>query len=311
MITTTIRSYDTVMYHSNTGLKNIEVTRILHIFAVLVVAIFCCSDSFAQRSLGARRLVLDDNAGKTITFQTPSPLISNYTITFPPAQGAMGTTLINDGNGNLSWSTAALLGGGSPNQVTFWTSPNTLSGENDFWWDGALNRLGIGTNSPQNNLHVVGGARITGLGGGGTRLVQVNNNGDLYPSNTLPIGTTLSFSQITAGTNTGQALSVGNGSSLTPTGTGVVASNSLVGTGAGRYTGVVNIPANAPTLFIPFTSITALSAVVVDVYDPNASITGHAAATITSIAAGVGFTVTFSSDYPSATGRLTYIVTNP
>lgn len=286
--------------------------RILYILAVLVVSILCLSDSFAQRSLGARRLVLDDNGGKTITFQTPSPLVSNYTITFPPSQGATGTTLINDGNGNLSWSTSgALFGGGSPNQVTFWTSPNTLSGENDFWWNGALNRLGIGTNSPQNNLHVVGGARVTGLGGGGSRLVQVDNNGDLFSSNALPVGTTLSFSQITTGTNTGQALSVGNGSSLSPTGTGVVASNSLVGVGAGRYTGVINIPANAPTLFIPFTGITALSAVVVDVYDPNASITGHAAATITSISAGVGFTVTFSSDYPSATGRLTYIVTNP
>lgn len=285
-----------------------------HSFSILILvsALIVSDSSFAQRSIGARRLVLDDNGGKTITFQTPSPLISNYTITFPTSQGGMGTTLINDGNGNLTWSTSgSLFGGGSPNQVTFWTSPNTLSGENDFWWDGALNRLGIGTNSPQNNLHVVGGARVTGLGGGGPRLVQVDNNGDLFSSNALPVGTTLSFSQITTGTNTGQALSVGNGSTLSPTGTGVVASNSLVGTGAGRYTGVVNIPVNAPTLFIPFSSITALSAVVVDVYDPNASITGHAAATITSIAAGVGFTVTFSSDYPSATGRLTYIVTNP
>ncbi|MCA9381486.1 hypothetical protein KC678_04430, partial [Candidatus Dojkabacteria bacterium] len=42
--------------------------------------------------------------------------------------------------------------------------------------------VGIGTDSALAKLHVVGGARITDLSGGGTQCVQVDNNGDLSGS---------------------------------------------------------------------------------------------------------------------------------
>jgi hypothetical protein len=42
--------------------------------------------------------------------------------------------------------------------------------------------VGIGTNAPTEKLHVIGNARISGLGGNGQRLVRVNNNGVLSSS---------------------------------------------------------------------------------------------------------------------------------
>jgi hypothetical protein len=137
--------------------------------------------AFGQRTIAARKLILDDNQQRTITFQTAAPLSANYTLLFPSSQGGQGTSLVNDGNGNLSWDRAGdVFGSGAQNQVAFWSSSDSLTGENDLWWDNLLNRFGIGTNTPQASLHVVGSVRISSLGGSGTGIVQVNNNGDLY-----------------------------------------------------------------------------------------------------------------------------------
>jgi hypothetical protein len=50
---------------------------------------------------------------------------------------------------------------------------------NMLWVDAGLNRLGVGTGSPAQTLHVAGGARITSLAGSGNRMVVANANGDL------------------------------------------------------------------------------------------------------------------------------------
>jgi len=46
--------------------------------------------------------------------------------------------------------------------------------------------VGIGTTGPAQKLEVAGNTRITGLGGGGDRVVYTNNNGDLYASTGIP-----------------------------------------------------------------------------------------------------------------------------
>ncbi|MEO0267121.1 MAG: hypothetical protein ABIM36_03180 [candidate division WOR-3 bacterium] len=51
-------------------------------------------------------------------------------------------------------------GSGSPTQVAFWTGTYTISGDNNLWWDNTNKRLGIGTNAPNCNLHVVGKGRV-------------------------------------------------------------------------------------------------------------------------------------------------------
>lgn len=49
----------------------------------------------------------DSSGGEYVALQAPSTLASSYTLTLPVDDGASGEALITDGNGNLSWSTAA------------------------------------------------------------------------------------------------------------------------------------------------------------------------------------------------------------
>ena len=41
-----------------------------------------------------------------------------------------------------------VAGSGLTGQVTFWNSVNTVTGDNDFFWDDANKRLGVGTATP-------------------------------------------------------------------------------------------------------------------------------------------------------------------
>ena len=47
-----------------------------------------------------------------------------------------------------------VAGSGLTGQVTFWNSVNTVTGDNDFFWDDANKRLGLGTTTPHFNLQV-------------------------------------------------------------------------------------------------------------------------------------------------------------
>ena len=47
-----------------------------------------------------------------------------------------------------------IAGSGLTGQVTFWNSVNTVTGDNDFFWDDANKRLGLGTTTPHFNLQV-------------------------------------------------------------------------------------------------------------------------------------------------------------
>ena len=77
-----------------------------------------------------------------------------------PSSHTTNGILANNGSGTLSWSTLATLGGvtgtGTSGQITFWNGASSITGENDFWWDSANNRLGIGTASPQASIDIAG-----------------------------------------------------------------------------------------------------------------------------------------------------------
>lgn len=64
-----------------------------------------------------------------------------------------------DGTENVQITPADLLGSypsgsGATGQVAFFDSASTLAGDNDLYWDNTNKRLGIGTTSPDYNLHV-------------------------------------------------------------------------------------------------------------------------------------------------------------
>lgn len=123
-------------------------------------------------------------------------------------------------------------GSGAANQVAFWTDTDTISGENDLYWDSTNNELGIGTNNPSYSLHVLdvnptialnatansddisllyhkGGtlsliARQSSTVGGGVDIVSRNNTGDTELANFENTGR-LILNQYGSGTFTGTA----------------------------------------------------------------------------------------------------------
>ena len=104
-----------------------------------------------------------NNGTQYITLKSPDTLSGITTFVLPGSQGAVSSTLTNDGSGNLSWSS------GSANAVftgitTFTdTTDNTLGNENtgSFQLDGGM---GIAKNlTVKNNLHVGGYAEFVGV----------------------------------------------------------------------------------------------------------------------------------------------------
>ena len=145
-----------------------------------------------------------------------------------------GTTLLGrDGNGNVSnmsignglgitngqlfatgGASGTTGGSGSTSQVAYWIGSTTLSGENNLWWDSGNDRLGIGTNNPQQSLHVAGSLRLTGSNGTANSIMGRDANFDV---SSISVGTGLSLS----------------GGTLSATGTsgggGITSLNSLTG----------------------------------------------------------------------------------
>ncbi len=68
-----------------------------------------------------------------------------------------GSITISDANAN-----SEVTGSGSANQVAFWNGTNSISGDNSLWWDNGNQRLGVGTSTPSEKLHISGNVLFTG-----------------------------------------------------------------------------------------------------------------------------------------------------
>jgi hypothetical protein len=55
---------------------------------------------------------------------------------------------------------STVTGSGAAGQVTYWTGSNSVSGENNLWWDAAANHLGINTITPGAALDIHSGADV-------------------------------------------------------------------------------------------------------------------------------------------------------
>ena len=79
-------------------------------------------------------------------------LLSNYTST-SSFTGTVAGLLGFDASGNVI-TTTALSGSGTAGQVTYWTGSSAVGGSSNLFWDNTNSRLGIGTSSPSDYLHI-------------------------------------------------------------------------------------------------------------------------------------------------------------
>jgi len=249
---------------------------------LIVLTIGGIGDIYAQtlsRLLGADGLVLDSHAlpYRALTLYVPATLITSYSLALPPSSPPGPLSILgSDVNGMMSWVDPIGLLPALPH--------------NNIW-------VGSSVNVATAYAPTVPGAILT-------------LNGSLAPtwSTVIPSSTTVSVSQLTSGTlQPGVTFNVGPGSTVVPNG-GTNIANNLNGAGVGKFAGNVAIPQNALSLFIPYLGITAGCAVNLNINDPNLP---GVAVYIQSITPGVGFNVSFSANYPTTTGVVTYLVINP
>jgi hypothetical protein len=251
------------------------------ILACVLVSV--TSESFAQRAIGAARLVLDNSAGKTISLgPATTTMLNSYALKLPaPGPPYPKSFLVSDENGNMRWLN-----------------------ESEALPDLPRGNIWVGNNSDRPAPlapGVVGSFMVIGATG-----VPVW-------STVLPPTITVSAAQITSGTlPPGTNIVVGNGSTITATGTGEIIANGLGGAGVGKFSGKIPIPTGADFLDVSYNKIQAGSAVNVMVNDPNAQIFGYVSVQVESITPGVGFRVIFAAGYPaSGTGQLHWTVVDP
>jgi hypothetical protein len=86
-----------------------------------------------------------NSSGSTHTFNLPTASATN--------RGALSSA---------DWTSfnAKPNGSGVFNKVAFWSGTNTLTSKTEFHWDNTNNRLGIGTSTPDANIHTTGTLRV-------------------------------------------------------------------------------------------------------------------------------------------------------
>jgi hypothetical protein len=97
------------------------------------------------------------------------------------------TYTLQDASGTLAFTSDipanTVTGTGAANQVAFWNSGSSISGENNLYWDATNNRLGINESSPDHSLHVVSSQQCPALfqsstSGGGIALMDSTTTND-------------------------------------------------------------------------------------------------------------------------------------
>lgn len=164
-----------------------------------------------------------------VVFNVPS-VVTIYQILYPDAQGGAGTTLLNDGSGNLTWG---LPSASLPQyEIGFGSNSNTLTGNNNFVYDGTSVSLN------PNNLTSVGFVIGSGSGGiiGAYQFVNFTSASSSSGNDSVILGNKgnqivpSGFSSVWQyqPPNDDYALNVFGGSSYNPSGSGVAPLAALV-----------------------------------------------------------------------------------
>jgi len=130
----------------------------------------------------------------SVTNVKTSGTLTTGTVTYPNTHGASGQVLSTTGSGTLTWTTAS--GGGSQ-----WTSSS-----NDIYY--STGKVGIGTNSPSSNLHLVG----AGASGDRNNMLRIesNNNASLTLKNTNANAGGGEYQLFTSSSNSNPSLGAGS-----------------------------------------------------------------------------------------------------
>lgn len=156
-------------------------------------------------SISGDTVIHVDPVALTYSYPPNCPLIRKpVTGTFSLPAGALGQVLRHNGGrwraygdasfvdgtlmtwtDALGWHAAApatsgtVTGTGAAGQVAFWTASSAIGGENALWYDATNDRLGVGTNSPAERLHVAGKAKIKADSGATNVTLESDNAWDV------------------------------------------------------------------------------------------------------------------------------------
>jgi hypothetical protein len=150
--------------------------------------------------------------------------------------------------------TGTVTGSGAANQIAFWSGASVITGENELYWDSALNHLGVNTTTPAHPVDISGDQnRILSINqtnptndtemvfkSGGTALWRLGNLYNSAANDFILFDVIGSIQPITVKKTTGQVL----------IGTSTVGSGKLVVASATGDNGVQIVGASAPSLRI-------------------------------------------------------------
>jgi len=174
--------------------------------------------SSSSRSVDETPLFFRSGEGDVQATWGETKEILTFAGTAPRVDGAANQILQTDGAGTLSWVDLPAGGGGTPSgaagSIQFSDGSAFDSDDANLHWDDANNRLGIGTNTPENTIHAGGTGnfpfRFQGNGGN----LRINNFGHLQiqNDNSSPVdGTTIDAPLFQIGQRDGGQLDIAFG----------------------------------------------------------------------------------------------------
>jgi|GEM_PF-4498740 len=100
---------------------------------------------------------VDAAGGDYVGFQAPSAITTSIVWTLPTSDGTNGQSLVTDGAGNLSWANGASGSPADDDGAIQYNNSGAFGGDDtQLFWDDTNGRLGVGTNTPSDKVHVQG-----------------------------------------------------------------------------------------------------------------------------------------------------------
>lgn len=139
------------------------------ILLIMLIPGIILSQTYRDLYTTGINMISYDNPANNVIWVSQT-INSTVTFTLPPNFGQSGYAMTSLGDGSLTWTdiTSFTSGlSGSNGQIQF-NNNGSFGASANLFWDSNNERLGIGTNTPQEKVHVIGsvGVGLNGAGGG-------------------------------------------------------------------------------------------------------------------------------------------------